>query len=82
MSSAEDPSLPAHAAEDVRGSWTSCATLHRFAWAVRRRGLSSSALQAVPGWAALAVWFGKLDLRNWGEVASPVATSADEGMLD
>jgi hypothetical protein len=59
MSSAEDPSLPVHAAEDVRGSWTSCALLHRFAWAVKRCGLSSSALQAVLGRAALAVWLGK-----------------------
>ena len=67
---------------DVRSSWTSCASLHRFVWAVKRCGLSSSALQAVPGRAALAVWLGKLDLRSWGEEDSPGVPIADEEMLD
>jgi len=82
MSSEEDPSLPVHATEDVRGSCTSCATLHKFAWALRRCSLPSSTLRAVPGRATLAVWLGKLDLRNWGEEVSPGILGVDEGLLD
>jgi hypothetical protein len=82
MFSAEEPSLPVHAPEDARGSWTSCAALHRFAWAVKRCGLSSSVLHAVPGRSTLAVWLGKLDLCRWGEEVPPGVLNADEGMMD
>ena len=43
--------------------------------------MSSSVLQAVPGWAALAVWLGILDLCDFGEGDSPDVPSADKRML-
>jgi len=44
--------------------------------------LSQSALHAVPGRAALALWIRGLDLRDFRESGSRVASIDDEGMLD
>jgi len=71
MSLADGLPLLVQVAEDVRGSWTSYASWHIFTWAVKRCGLSSSALHTVHGRTALAVWLGELDLRVWGEGDSP-----------
>ncbi len=81
MSSAGGLPLPFNVAEANRGSWTSNASLYRFVWAVKRYCLSSSVLQAVPGRAALAMWLGGMDLRDFGEGESPCAPSGDERML-
>ena len=70
------------AAESIRFSWTSCVTLHNFAWAVAHGGLSSSALQALPVRAALAVWWSKMDIRVCGEGSSLGVPSVGEGMQD
>ena len=75
------PSLPDPALQHTRGSWTSCATLHKFTWAVRRWGLSSSVLEAVLGRSALAVWLCNLDLCSW-VVDPPGVLNADDGILD
>jgi len=82
MSSAEVPSLPVPAPEDARGSWTYCAAMHIFTWAVRRWGLSSSVLHAVFGRSALAVRLCNLYLCSCVEKDSPGVLIADEGMLD
>ena len=82
MSSATVPSLPDPAPEDARGSWASCGALRRFTWAVRRCGLSSSVLHAVPRRSALAVWLCNLDLWSWVEEVPPGVLNADDGMLD
>ena len=81
MSSIVVPSLPDPAPKDARGAWTSCATLHRFTWAVKRWGLFSSVLETVPGRSALAVWLCNLDLCSW-VVDPPGVLTADDGMLD
>ena len=44
--------------------------------------MSQSALHAVTGRAALDVWISGLDLRDFSERGSLVASSDDEGMLD
>jgi len=74
-------SLDVEVAKVVWGSWTTCASLHIFAWVVRRCGLSASALQAVLGRAALSVWLSKLEIRVGGEGDPSDAPNADEGML-
>jgi len=56
--------------------------LYRFVWVVKRRYLSQSALHAVPGRAALALWISELDLRDFRESESRVASIDDEGMMD
>jgi len=80
MSSAGSLSPLVDVAEVVRGSWTTCASLHKFAWDVRRCGMSSSALQVVPSRAAVSVCLSKLEIRV-GEEGSSVAPIADKGML-
>ena len=86
MSTAGGLPLPVPAAEVDRGSWTSCVSLYRFVWAVRRCCLSSCVLQAVSGRAALATWVSGLELREFRVGAealeSPDAPSADERMMD
>ena len=64
------------------GSWMSSAALYRFDWAVKRQRLSETALHAVLGRAALALWLSGLDLPDFGESGSCVASPGDEGMLD
>ena len=44
--------------------------------------MSQSALHAVTGRAALALWIGGLDLRDFKKNGSSVASPGDEGMLD
>ncbi len=82
MASPGDCPLPHRFTEDGPGSWSSNAALYRFVWAVKRGCLSQSALHAVLGRAALALWIGGLDLRDFKENGSSVASSGDEGMLD
>ena len=81
MSSTVVPPLPDFAPKDAMGSWTSCAALHRFTWAVRRWGLSSSILEAVPGRSSLAVWLCNLGLCSW-VVDPPGVLSADDGIMN
>jgi len=81
MSLAGDLPLSGRAAESIRVSWTSCVNLHKSAWAMAHDGLPSSALQALPGRTALAVWWSKLDIRVCGEGSSLDVPSVDEGML-
>jgi len=64
------------------GSWASSASLYRFVWVAERRCMSQSALHAVPGRAALALWISGLDLRDFRESGPRVASSDGEGMLD
>ena len=82
MSSAGESSLPHLFVEDDPGSWLSSAALYGFVWAVKRDCLSPSALHAVPGRAALALWIGGLELRDFKENGFRVASPGDEGMLD
>jgi len=82
MSSDRGLSLPYEISEDVMGSWTPCASLDRFAWVVKRRGISSSALQAVLGRAALSIWLSKTGIRVGREGVSSGPPSSDEEMLD
>jgi len=82
MASAGDRPLTALVSEVGSGSWSSNAALYRFVWVVKRRCLSESALHAVHGRAALALWICGLDLRNFREDGSRVASNDDEGMLD
>ena len=82
MTSAGDCPLPRVITEDGPGSWSSSVALYRFVWVVRRDCLSQSALHAVPGRAALALWIGGLDLRDFRESGSRVASNGDDGMMD
>ena len=81
MSSAGDLPLPALVSEVGPGSWSSSDTLCRFVWDVKRQCLSQSALHAVLGRAALALWISGLDLRDFRESGSLGASSGDEDML-
>ena len=82
MSSAGDLPLPRHNAGGGPGSWSSSAALYRFVWAVKRGCLSQTALLAVPGRAALALWILGLDLREFTDSGSNVNSPGDEGVLD
>ncbi len=82
MSSAGDWSLPPLITEDGPGSWSSSAALYRFVWVVKRGCISQTALHAVPGRAALALWIGGLDLRDFSDSVSRNGSLGDEGMLD
>ncbi len=82
MSSASGLPLPVFVSEAGRGSWAARNSLYRLVWAVKRSCLSWSALHAIPGWAALALWLGGLDLRDFREGESPGAPTGDERMLD
>ena len=82
MASAGESPLPHLMTEDDPGSWSSNAALYRFVWAGKRDCLTQSALHAVPGRAALALWIGGLELRDYKENGSSVASPGDEGMLD
>ena len=82
ISSASGLLLPVFVSEACRGSWAASNSLYRFVWAVKRSCLSWSALHAVPGRAALALWLGGLDVRDFSEGESPGAPSGDERMLD
>ena len=82
MASAGESPLPHLIAEDDPGSWSSSVALYRLVWVVKRDCLSHSALHAVHGRAALALWIGGLELRDFKENGSSVASPGDEGMLD
>ena len=82
MSSASGLPLPVLVSKAGPGSWASRDSLYQFVWAVKRCYLSYSALHAVPDRAALAMWIGGLDLRDFREGVSPGAPSGDERMLD
>jgi hypothetical protein len=82
MSSAGGLPLPHPSVDDGRGSWSSSAALYRFVWAVKRGCLSQTALLAVPGREALALWIIGLDLREFSDSGSNVFSSGDEEMLD
>ena len=82
MASAGDCPLPSLISEVGIGSWSSGAALYQFAWVVKRQCLSQSALHAVPSRAALALWIGGLNLRDFREIGSRVASNDDEGMLN
>ena len=82
MSSAGGVPLPILVSKGGRGSWASSNSLYQFVWAVKRSCLSCSALHAVPGWAALALWIDCLGFRDFREGGSPGAPSGDERMLD
>jgi len=82
MASASDCSLPALVSEFGPGSRASSAALYRFVWDVKRQCLSQSALHAVLGRAALALWISGLYLRDFRERGSRVASGDDEGMLE
>ncbi len=82
MASAGDCSLLALVSEVGPGSLAFSAALYRFVWDVKRQCLSQSALHAVLGRAALALWISGLDLRDFREIGPCVASSDDEGMLD
>ncbi len=82
MSSVGGLPLVALVFKSGRGSWTSIASLYTFVWAVKRRCLSSSVLHAIPGRAALAMWLGGMDLRDFEEGGSLSAPIGDEIMLD
>ena len=73
--------LPALISEIGPGSWSSNAALYRFVWVVKRQCLSKSALHAVHGRAALALWISELDLRDFRVSGSRVASNDNEGML-
>ncbi len=75
-------SLPIENAEVVLGSWITCASLQIFAWAMKRCGLSSSALQVVPAQASLSARLSKLEIRVGGQGDSSGPLSADEETLD
>ena len=81
-SSAGGLPLPVLGFEAGRGSWASSNSLYRFVWAMKRSCLSHSALQADPGRAALALWIGGLDLRDFREGGSLGAPNGDERTLD
>ena len=74
--------LPVFISEVGPESWASSAALYRFVWAVKRQCLSETVLHAVPGRAAFALWIRGLDLTDFGESGSCVASRDDEGMLD
>ena len=82
MGSASDCPLPVLVSEVGHGSWSSSAALYRFVSALKRQCLSIAILQAVPGRAALASWISGLDLPDFRESGSCVASRDDEGMLD
>ena len=82
MSFVGDLPLQALDSEAGPGSWSSSASMYRFVWAVKRRCLSYSALHAVLGRAALAMWIGGLDFRDFREGASLGTPIGDERMLD
>ena len=82
MSSVGDCSFPHHITEDGPGSWSSSAAMYRFVWAVKRGCLSRTALHAVPGRAAIALWIVGLDLRDFMGSGSNGGSPGDEGMLD
>ena len=82
MGLAGDCPLPVLVSEVGLGCWTASAALYRFVWAVKRMCLSKIVLHAVPGRAALALWISGLDLHDFRESGSCVASRDDEGMLD
>ena len=82
MASAGDCPLSVFVSKVGPGSWSSSAALYRFVWDVKRQLLTQSALHAVLGRAALAVWISGLYLRYFCERGSLVASNDDEGMLD
>ena len=82
MGSACDCPLPVLVSEVGHGSWSSSAALYRFVWVVKRQCLPKVVLQAVHGRATLASWISGLDLPDFRESGSCVASRDDEGMLD
>ena len=82
MSSTGDLPLPRPSIDGDPGSWSSSAALYRFVWAVKRGCLSQTALLAVPGREALALWIVELELRDFSDIGSNVFSSGDEDMLD
>ena len=82
MSSASGLPLSVIVSEAGGGSWASSNYLYRFVWTVKRSFLSCSAHHAVPGRAALALWIGGLDHRDFIEGGSLGALSGDERMMD
>ncbi len=82
MGSAGDCPLQVLVSEVGLGSSTASAALYRSVWVVKRQCLSEAALHALLGRAALALWISGLDLHDFRESGSCVASRDDEGLLD